>query len=121
VCFILGLIFIGVLSMTSSSCFCVSVSVVVFCLCLRQFCVCVRLNVFIHNFCQYSYGGEEEEEENMDDSEAAIDAPEVSGCAGWSSCSPSFIVLYCMSSRFFFYFVLGEEEVPMGHPDDESS
>ena len=72
-------------------------------------------------FCQFSYGGEEEDEENMDDNEAAIDAPAVSGCAGRSPGVRSFVVHIITICCTFFILFLGEEEVPMEHPDGESS
>jgi hypothetical protein len=40
--------------------------------------------VHVHPHLLYSYGEDAEDEENLDDNEAGIDAPAVSGCAGYS-------------------------------------
>jgi hypothetical protein len=71
-------------------------------------------------FCQFSYGGEEEDEENMDDNEATIDAPAVSGCAGRSPGFRSYCCAHDNHSYNFFILFPGEEEVPMEHPDGDS-
>ena len=57
----------------------------------------------------------------MDDNEATIDAPAVSGCAGRSPGFRSYCCAHDNHSYTFFILFLGEEEVPMEHPDGDSS
>ncbi len=68
--------------------------------------------------CLCSYGQQEQDEENLDDDEAAFDAPAVSGCAGSRSSTPHAFKLSINPPAFL---LPGEEEAPLEHHDDESS
>ncbi len=81
-----------------------------------QFCLVTRCCTFSEFVlvcsnrlcCFYSYGGEGEDEENLDDNADAFDVPAVSGCAGSVSDARSF------HSRQSAYLIARRRRSPIG-------